>query len=114
MAERSTITVRQEVKDRLALAKGDKSWDEFLGEIAHERLDDAIALAERRLEELRTHKARTVSLSELERDIERLARDENEVTQARPRRRSAVDPPHPPKRATGNPGPRRERGAAGS
>lgn len=62
----TTITVRLDVKDRLAQAKGGRSWDEFLSEVADRYLDEAIALAERRLEELRAHKARTLGLDEVD------------------------------------------------
>ena len=61
----TTITLSVEVKDRLAQAKGDRSWDEFLEEVAESYLDEAIALAERRLGELRTHKARGLSLADV-------------------------------------------------
>lgn len=64
--EQTTITVSVEVKRRLAQAKGERSWDDFLSEVADERLDDAIAMAERRLEELRAHKARGLSLEEVD------------------------------------------------
>jgi predicted CopG family antitoxin len=114
---RSTITVRQEVKDRLAQAKGGKTWDEFLEEVANERLDDAIALAERRLEELRTHKVRTVSLAELEQDIDKLEKGKgtaDEGSQARGRRQSSVGRATPPGGKAGGPGPRGNGRAAGS
>lgn len=68
----STITVRRNVKDRLAQAKGDRSWDDFLEEVANEYLDVAIALAEKRLGDLRAHKARSVGLDEIGRDVEAL------------------------------------------
>lgn len=61
----TTITVSMEVKDRLAQAKGARSWDEFLREVADRYVDDAIALAERRLAELRSHKARAVTLADV-------------------------------------------------
>lgn len=111
--DRSTITVRQEVKDRLALAKGDKSWDDFLDEVAKERLDDAIALAERRLAELRAHKAQAASLAELEQDVEQLGRTKHDKAQPRSGRRNPVGRQNPSAGAAGNSRSRRERGAAG-
>lgn len=61
----TTITVSMEVKDRLAQAKGARSWDEFLREVADRYVDDAIALAERRLAELRSRKARAATLADV-------------------------------------------------
>ncbi len=66
MADQTTITVSVGVKNRLAQAKGDRSWDEFLAEVADEYVDDAIALAERRLEELRAQKAKGLTLDEVD------------------------------------------------
>lgn len=82
----TTITVRLDVKDRLAQAKGGRSWDEFLSEVADRYLDEAIALAERRLEELRAHKARTLGLDEMDALRER-AHEPKPVGRARPRGR---------------------------
>src|ERR1051325_1637831 len=61
----TTITLSTEVKDKLAQAKGGRSWDEFLGEVAEGYLDEAIALAQRRLDDLRAHKARSLSLADV-------------------------------------------------
>lgn len=57
----STITLRSEIKDRLALLKRDKSWDEFMAEVADQLpVDDTIAEMERRLAELRQRKVQGV------------------------------------------------------
>lgn len=61
----TTITVSQEVKDVLAQAKGNRSWEDFLREVALHYADEAIALAELRLKELRAHKARGLSLDDV-------------------------------------------------
>lgn len=61
----TTIPVDPAVKQRLAQAKGDRSWNEFLSGIADGLLDDAIQLAEARLKELRARKAKTYSLDEV-------------------------------------------------
>ena len=61
----TTITVSVEVKDRLAQAKGARSWDAFLREVADRYVDEAIALAEARLAELRSRKARAVTLADV-------------------------------------------------
>ena len=66
MADQTTITVSVAVKHRLAQAKGERSWDEFLAEVADDYVDDAIALAERRLEELRAQKAKGLTLEEVD------------------------------------------------
>ena len=66
MADQTTITVSIDVKSRLAQAKGDRSWDEFLGEVADDYIDDAIALAEQRLEELRSLKTAGLSLDQVD------------------------------------------------
>lgn len=56
------------MKERLAQAKGDPSWNEFLSRIADELLDDAIQLAEARLAELRARKAKTYGLAEVRKE----------------------------------------------
>lgn len=64
MPEYSTITLRAEVKDRLALVKGAKSWDAFFTEVAdHLPVDEAIAEMEARLAELRERKVQVVPWS---------------------------------------------------
>jgi hypothetical protein len=67
-ASTTTIPVDPEVKDRLAQAKGDQSWNAFLSRIADELLDDAIRLAEERLKTLRTRKAKTFSLDDVRKE----------------------------------------------
>lgn len=67
-AASTTIPVDPEVKKRLAQAKGDRSWNEFLSRIADELLDDAIRLAEERLEELRSRKAKTYTLADVRKE----------------------------------------------
>lgn len=55
MAKYSTITLSVDTKRRLALVKGDRSWDDFLGEVAAAwPADDAIGDLEKRLRALRT------------------------------------------------------------
>ena len=50
----STITLRSEIKDRLSLLKGNRSWDAFLEEVAASYpADEVIAEMERRLADLR-------------------------------------------------------------
>lgn len=66
MADQTTITVSTAVKNQLAQAKGERSWDDFLGEVARDYVDDAIALAEQRLHELRTLKASGLTLEEVD------------------------------------------------
>lgn len=64
MPEFSTITLRAEIKDRLALVKGGKSWDAFFAEVADQLpVDDAIAEMESRLAELRERKVQGVPWS---------------------------------------------------
>jgi predicted CopG family antitoxin len=97
MNETTTITVRTEVKERLAQAKGNKSWDDFLKEVADEYLDQAIALAEERLAALKAHKAKARSLIDLEREIQKLPREANENDKRKPKRASRrMDPPDSP------------------
>lgn len=67
-AATTTIPVDPEVKERLAQAKGDQSWNEFLSRIADDLLDDAIRLAEERLADLRTRKAKTYTLEEVRKE----------------------------------------------
>ncbi len=70
MSAYSTITVRQEVKDRLALLKGSRSWDDFLTEVAESLPSDgAIAEMERRLKELRTGRVQAIPWSEAKREL---------------------------------------------
>ncbi|HWH08103.1 MAG TPA: addiction module protein [Candidatus Thermoplasmatota archaeon] len=65
MDDQTTITIRNATKARLALLKGDRSWDELMVELAdHYPLDKAIAEAERRLADLRAGKAKTVPWAE--------------------------------------------------
>ncbi|HLE97011.1 MAG TPA: addiction module protein [Candidatus Thermoplasmatota archaeon] len=62
----STITLRSEVKDRLALLKGSRSWDDFLTDVAgHVPPDAAIEEMERRLGELRSGKVKGVPWTEV-------------------------------------------------
>lgn len=68
MPATTTIPVDPEVKERLAHAKGDQSWNEFLSRVADEFLDDAIQLAEERLAELRSRKAKTYSLADVRKE----------------------------------------------
>ena len=64
MPEYSTITLRAEIKDRLALVKGSKSWDAFFSEVADKLpVDDAIAEMEKRLTDLRARKIHGVPWS---------------------------------------------------
>src|SRR5579859_972806 len=91
--ETTTITVRAEVKERLAQAKGNKSWDEFLDEVAEEYLDHAIALAEERLAALKAHKAKARSLLDLDREIQNLPK---ETRQHGARRQRGLDSPDSP------------------
>ena len=71
MAAYSTITVRAEVKDRLALLKGDRSWDEFLADVADSLPpDDAIAEMKRRLHELRTGKVKAIPWRDVKREMD--------------------------------------------
>jgi predicted CopG family antitoxin len=98
--EQTTITVSVEVKRRLAQAKGDRSWDDFLSEVADERLDEAIVLAERRLEELRAQKARGLALD----DVDVLRAEKKADGPKRPGRKRSVD------RAGASGGGRRARG----
>ena len=86
----TTITVSTGVRDRLAQAKGDRSWDEFLAEVADEYLEEAIALAERRLEELRAQKARGLSLAEV--SSLRARRREEKLEQERPKKMGSRRP----------------------
>lgn len=88
----TTITLSTEVKDRLAQAKGARSWDEFLREVADRYVDEAIALAERRLAELRARKARALTLADV-RDL-RAARK----TGAKRSSHGRMDPGVPPRR----------------
>ena len=67
-AATTTIPVAPEVKERLAQAKGDQSWNEFLSHIADGLLDDAIRLAEARLQELRDRKAKTYTLDDVRKE----------------------------------------------
>lgn len=94
----TTITLSVEVKDRLAQAKGARSWDEFLGDVAEEYMDDAIALAERRLEDLRAHRAQGLALADVRalraergrlasKETEREAMDPHRPSRSRPRTR---------------------------
>lgn len=63
-AEYSTITVRSEIKDRLALLKGARSWDDFMADVAESMpADEAISEMERRLAELRERKVQGVPWS---------------------------------------------------
>lgn len=62
----TTITISAEVKRRLAQAKGDRSWDDFLREVADDHLDVAISIAEERLAELQAHKVRGVRLADID------------------------------------------------
>ncbi|MHB8587077.1 MAG: hypothetical protein ACYDDF_14705 [Thermoplasmatota archaeon] len=60
-ADHSTITLRSEIKDRLALLKGRKSWDDFLTAVADQLpVDEAIAEMESRLADLRHGKVKGV------------------------------------------------------
>lgn len=90
----TTITLSMEVKDRLAQAKGPRSWDEFLGEVAESYLDEAIALAERRLNDLRAQRARGLSLADL-----RVLRAERGRRASKESKRDAPVDPHPPSRS---------------
>lgn len=57
----TTITLRSDLKDRLAFLKGKRSWDEFFAEVAERYPADAvIAEMEKRLVELRERKVRGV------------------------------------------------------
>ena len=91
----TTITLSMEVKERLAQAKGARSWDEFLREVADQYVDEAIALAERRLAELRSRKARAVTLADV-RDL-RAARKKGGTRSQHER----MDADHPPGRSRG-------------
>jgi hypothetical protein len=58
--DRSTISVRSDLRERLALLKSGKSWDDFLSEIADQLpVDDAIIELERRLADLRRRRFQT-------------------------------------------------------
>gem|GEM_PF-4521144 len=98
--ETTTITVRAEVKERLAQAKGSKSWDDFLEEVADEYLDQAIALAEERLAALKAHKAKARSLLDLDREIQKLPREAKGNARARTRNVDAADPSGSVRRAS--------------
>lgn len=65
-ADYSTITLRSEIKDRLALVKGSRSWDEFMAAVADQLpVDEAIAEMEKRLAELRERKVQGVPWSDI-------------------------------------------------
>ena len=95
----TTITLSMEVKERLAQAKGPRSWDDFLREVADRYVDEAIALAERRLAELRSRKARAVALADV-RDL-RAARKKGATRSPHER----MDAGRPPRRSRGARGP---------
>ncbi|MBI4393326.1 MAG: hypothetical protein HY556_05955 [Euryarchaeota archaeon] len=62
----TTITLASSLRDRLALLKGDMSWDEFLADVAERYPSDAaIAEMERRLSDLRERRVATVPWSKV-------------------------------------------------
>jgi hypothetical protein len=68
----STITLPTKTKDRLALVKGDRSWGEFMEEVAqHYPVDDLIKKLEERVEDLRQNRAKFVPWSEVKKKLKR-------------------------------------------
>lgn len=64
----STITVRADLKDRLSILKGERSWDEFLAEVAADYpAEEAIKELERRLADLRSGRVKGVPRSSVKR-----------------------------------------------
>lgn len=68
MGDVSTITLRADTKQRLALLKGSRSWDDFLSEVADEYpAEEQIVQMERRLHELKSRRTSKVPWKQIKR-----------------------------------------------
>lgn len=70
MPRHSTITLRADLKERLSLVKGRKSWDEFVEEVLDDYpTEEAIKELEGRLEELRSGRVKAIPWATVKRKI---------------------------------------------
>lgn len=84
----STITLRAELKERLTLLKGRRSWDEFLGEIADDYpSEELIAELERRLDDIRSGRVRAIPWEEVKAKSRALDQRTRQRRRAKARRR---------------------------
>lgn len=75
MAVHSTITLRTDLKETLALLKGSRSWDVFLADMLDKYPSErTLREIERRLEEIRTGKVQVIPWEEVKADMARRRR----------------------------------------